>query len=100
MTTIEEIASVSAVVTTEGERVVTVGRYGQKVTKFDPIWIVKTYVAKKNSKGLLQWVLVDHIGRSRAGSKPSGKLIREAQEYAESQGLRFVPNVVQFQVCE
>jgi hypothetical protein len=88
-----------AINTIEGEQVVTVGRYGAKTTGYYPIWSIKTYCATKNSRGKLHWILQDHIGRSRSGKFPSDRFLREAKEFAERKGLRFVDNVVQYQLC-
>jgi hypothetical protein len=89
-----------AINTIEGEQVVTVGRYGAKTTGYYPIWSMKTYCATKNSRGQLQWILQDCVGRSRSGKFPSDKFLREAREFAESKGLRFLDDVVQYQLCK
>jgi hypothetical protein len=72
---------------TEGTEITTIGRFGQKCanfksggTKFSlPIWSAKTYIAKKNKKGVLKWFYKECFGRTIASHKPSEKFIRQVK---------------------
>ena len=73
----------------EGMEIITVGRFGQKCANFKsggtrfsiPIWSAKTYVAKKNRKGVLKWFFKECFGRTVASHTPSDKFIQEVKEY-------------------
>ena len=74
--------------TIEGNKIITVGRFGQKCANFKsggfklsvPVWSAKIYKAKKNYKGELKWFFVKHIGRTAAGKFVSDKLINETMK--------------------
>jgi len=82
--------------------VVTVGRHGSSMASVRgrlsfPIWAAKLYRAVPRKKdGVYTWRLIDSGvgGLSRSGRVPSGKFIREVQEWARDNGYQFVENVV------
>ena len=59
-----------------------------------PIWTIAVYrpVARQRD-GIETYRRAVLVGRSRAGHRPSGRLMREAATYAESCSLPFRPHV-------
>lgn len=71
----------------EGMEINTVGRFGPKCANFKsggrkfsiPIWSGKTYVAKRNRKGVLKWFYKNCFGRTVASWEPSMKFVKEVK---------------------
>lgn len=56
-------------------------------------WAIKEYVAEPRKKdGKYTWRLVKSFG-NQTGDKMPQSLVKEAKEYAEKRGYRFIPGI-------
>ena len=74
--------------TTEGTRVCTVARDGQRTARVNhwtvPIWTGAIYEAMRRKRdGLLTWRRVGSFGRTASGHSPSAKFVIELQAEAD-----------------
>lgn len=82
-----------------GDRVVTVARHGAATTGRYPIFTTAIYTAMPLRDGRLTWRRTGSHGPTTSGAAPSGPMIRRAQEFAESQGLRYLPGIRHGQIA-
>jgi hypothetical protein len=81
-------------------KIVTVGRYGQKIATVRrtgisrPIWAGKIYTVHTRRDGVQTWHLSGYSSvPTRAGTAPSDKFVAEVRQWAEDNGLEYLPRV-------
>jgi len=81
-------------------KIVTVGRYGQKMATDRrtgirvPIWAGKIYTMHIRQDGVKTWHFDKYTGiKTRSGDHPSTKFIDEVEQWARKNGLEYIARV-------
>ena len=84
-----------------GSRILTVGRYGQKMAKVGrmcfPIWSAKVFeVTTRKRDGKPIYRLIECVGTTVSGRSVSDRFLAASKEAADKMGLPFVSGVNHF----